>query len=99
MKNATVNNLYNIGDSTKLVALENGGDISTVYAVDTVSASDLSDAFTDSDNLPIIDWSNAPTGEDETFDIESINIENGKITVLLTRKQLNLKMFSYLNTY
>ena len=36
MKNTTVNNLYNIGDSTKLVALENGGDISTVYAVDTV---------------------------------------------------------------
>ena len=61
MKNTTVNNLYNIGDSTKLVALENGGDISTVYAVDTVSASDLSDAFTDSDNLPVIDWSNAPT--------------------------------------
>ena len=44
------------------MALENGGDISTVYAVDTVSASDLSDAFTDSDNLPVIDWSNAPTG-------------------------------------
>ena len=41
MKNTTVNNLYNIGDSTKLVALENGGDISTVYAVDTVSASDF----------------------------------------------------------
>lgn len=86
MKNTTVNNLYNIGDSTKLVALENGGDISTVYAVDTVLASDLSDAFTDSDNLPVIDWSNAPTGEDETFDIESINIENGKITVLLNKK-------------
>ena len=69
------------------MALENGGgDISTVYAVDTVSASDLSDAFTDSDNLPVIDWSNAPTGEDETFDIESINIENGKITVLLNKK-------------
>ena len=27
-----------------------------------------------------------PTGEDETFDIESINIENGKITVLLNKK-------------
>ncbi len=51
-------------------------------------ASDLSDAFTDSDNLPVIDWSNAPTGEDETFDIESINIENGKITVLLNKKNL-----------
>ena len=83
------------------MALENGGDISTVYAVDTVSASDLSDAFTDSDNLPVIDWSNAPTGEDETFDIESINIENGKITVLLNKKLVgtNLTSVSYTHLY
>lgn len=92
LKNATVNNLYSIGNSNKLVSFEKDADISTVYSVDTVSASDLSDAFTDGDNLPVLDWSDAPNGEEETFDVESINLENGKITVFLNKKLIGTNL-------
>lgn len=88
LSGASADNLYNIGDNKKLVAAEKDtDDISNVFAVDTVTAAQLSEAFVDTENLPALDFSDAPAaGSFDTSDEKPSEDESGYWTALKAEK-------------
>lgn len=86
-------NLYSVG-SSKMYTADKQAETGSIKSVQTVTAAELSDAFIDTDDLPVIDFSGAPTGTDESFAAADFELENGKITIYLDKilRETNLKI-------
>lgn len=92
MTGGKIKNAYSAGaaagDASK-------GEIDNVYALkdgETVTAKQLGSAFVDTDKLPAIDFSAAPSGKNESFEVSDFTLENGKLSITLDRRLYATKL-------
>ena len=94
LKNAAVKNAYFAGSSNKLVGIEKNSTTEEfeAYSVDSLSADMLGDAFIDTDDLPVLDFSGAPNGNNEEFTVDDFTLENGRLTITIGRELLGTNL-------